>query len=230
MGRQLAAAEVYLAALNSAGEKEQAKAKLRAAAAQVKVVRTEAQALIASALPGTDPRDTDYVFLTFVLRQVPAGLVGLLVAVILCAAMGSSASELAALGSTTTIDLYKRLWRRPASDRHDLLASKLFTMLWGVVAVGFATFATLIENLIQAVNIVGSIFYGTLLGLFVVAFFLRRVTATPVLIAAVVAQATVVVLFFTSEMGFLWYNVVGCSIVVLLSFALQLARQGASPT
>jgi SSS family solute:Na+ symporter len=161
---------------------------------------------------------------------VPAGLVGLLVAVILCAAMGSSASELAALGSTTTIDLYKRLWRRPASDRHDLLASKLCTVLWGVVAVGFATFATLIENLIQAVNIVGSIFYGTLLGLFVVAFFLRRVTATPVLIAAVVAQTTVVVLFFTSGMGFLWYNVIGCSIVVLLSFALQLARQCASPT
>jgi hypothetical protein len=103
-------------------------------------------------------------------------------------------------------------------------------VLWGAVAVGFATFATLIENLIQAVNIVGSIFYGTLLGLFVVAFFLRRVTATPVLIAAVVAQTTVVVLFFTSEMGFLWYNVVGCSIVVLLSFALQLARQCASPT
>jgi Na+/proline symporter len=193
-------------------------------------VRTEAQSLIAWALPGTDPRDTDYVFLTFVLRHVPAGLVGLLVAVILCAAMGSSASELAALGSTTTIDLYKRLWRRPASDRHDLLASKFCTVLWGAVAVGFATFATLIENLIQAVNIVGSIFYGTLLGLFVVAFFLQRVTATPVLIAAVVAQTTVVVLFFTSEMGFLWYNVVGCSIVVLLSFALQLARQCASPT
>jgi len=103
-------------------------------------------------------------------------------------------------------------------------------VLWGAVAVGFATFATLIENLIQAVNIVGSIFYGTLLGLFVVAFFLRRVTATPVLIAAVVAQTTVVVLFFTSEMGFLWYNVIGCGIVVLLSFALQLARQCASPT
>ena len=227
---QRSAAEVYLAALHSAGEREQAKAKLRAAAAQVKAVRTEAQSLIARALPGADPRDTDYVFLTFVLRHVPAGLVGLLVAVILCAAMGSSASELAALGSTTTIDLYKRLWRRPASDRHDLLASKLCTVLWGAVAVGFATFATLIENLIQAVNIVGSIFYGTLLGLFVVAFFLRRVTATPVLIAAVVAQTTVVALFFTSEMGFLWYNVVGCSIVVLLSFALQLARQRASPT
>jgi Na+/proline symporter len=193
-------------------------------------VRTEAQSLITRALPGTDPRDTDYVFLTFVLRHVPTGLVGLLVAVILCAAMGSSASELAALGSTTTIDLYKRLWRRSASDRHDLLVSKLCTVLWGAVAVGFATFATLIENLIQAVNIVGSIFYGTLLGLFVVAFFLRRVSATPVLIAAVVAQTTVVVLFFTSGLGFLWYNVIGCSIVVLLSFALQLARQCASPT
>src|SRR5262249_56776758 len=109
---QRAAAEVYLAALHSAGEREPAKAKLRTAAAQVKAVRAEAQALIASALPGTDPRDTDYVFLTFVLRHVPAGLVGLLVAVILCAAMGSSASGLAALRSSSTHALYKRIWRR----------------------------------------------------------------------------------------------------------------------
>src|SRR5690606_20606701 len=110
-----------------------------------------------------------------------SGLVGLLIAVILCAAMSSTSSELAALGSTTTVDLYKRLWRRAATPRHDLRASQLFTVLWGLVAVAFATFATLLDNLIEAVNILGSIFYGTVLGLFVVAFFVRRVTATPVL-------------------------------------------------
>lgn len=221
---QRAAASAYLNTLGSDRGAEQGKAALRAAAAQVRAVRAEARAVVSHALPGTDPRDTDFVFLTFVLRYVPAGLVGLLVAVILCAAMSSSASELAALGSTTTIDLYKRIWRRPASPKHDLLASKLFTVLWGAVAVGFATFATLVDNLIEAVNIVGSIFYGTALGLFVVAFFLKRVTATPVLIAALVAQATVSALFFTSDLGFLWYNIVGCSIVVFLSLVLQSCR------
>ncbi|MBX9812388.1 MAG: hypothetical protein K2Y16_12370 [Burkholderiales bacterium] len=126
------------------------------------------------------------------------------------------------------IDLYQRLWARRASARHELWASKLFTVLWGAIALAFASFAALVENLIQAVNILGSIFYGTMLGLFVVAFFVRRVTATPVLIAAIVAQATVIVLFFASNLGFLWYNVVGCGTVVLLSLALELVRSRAT--
>ena len=155
---------------------------------------------------------------------MPSGLVGLLIAVILCAAMGATASELTALGSTTTVDLYKRLQGAHASPRHDLFVSKLFTVLWGLVAVGFATFAALLDNLIQAVNILGSIFYGTILGLFVVGFFLRRVTATPVLLAALVAQAVVIWLFFASDLGFLWYNVVGCSIVVVLSLLIEVVR------
>src|SRR5690606_34591088 len=127
-------------------------------------------------------------------------LVGLLLAVIFAAAMSSSASELAALGSTTMVDLYRRHRRRKEEDpRHDLLASKVFTVFWGLVAIAFASFASLVDNLIQAVNIIGSLFYGTVLGLFVVAFFLKRITATPVFIAALIAEALVLTLFFASE-------------------------------
>jgi Na+/proline symporter len=224
LGVQRAAANAYVAALASRDGTEAARDALRAAAAHADGLRAEAKQLVATALPEAETKDADYVFIGFVLRYVPSGLVGLLVAVILCAAMSSTASELAALGSTTTVDLYKRLWNRRAAPRHDLLVSKLFTVLWGLVAVGFATFAALMDNLIEAVNILGSIFYGTVLGLFVVAFFVRRVTATPVLIAALIAQATVGTLFFASDLGFLWFNVVGCGVVVVLSWAFELVR------
>jgi len=160
-----------------------------------------------------------------VLHYVPAGLVGLLVAVILAAAMSSISSELAALGTTTTIDLYKRFSRTETTAGHDLLVSKLFTAAWGVVAIAFGGFAALLGNLIQAVNILGSLFYGTMLGLFVVAFFLKRVRATPVLIGAFVAEATVLTLFFATDLGFLWFNVIGCAAVVAVSLALSLVRR-----
>jgi Na+/proline symporter len=222
---QRAAATAYVGALETTEAQEAAaKADLRAAFARTRALRDEAKALVAQAVPHAETKDADYVFLSFVLRYVPSGLVGLLIAVILCAAMSATASELTALGSTTTVDLYKRLVVGRASPRHDLFVSKLFTVLWGLVAVGFASFAGLIENLIQAVNILGSIFYGTVLGLFVVGFFLRRVTATPVLLAALVAQAVVIVLFFASDLGFLWYNVLGCGIVVALSVLLEIMR------
>jgi len=217
---QRAAATAYVAALEH-GEGTAARAQLRSAAAHATALRAEAKDLVARALPGAETKDADYVFLGFVLRYVPPGLVGLLVAVILCAAMSSTASELSALGSTTTVDLYKRLLVPGRSARHDLLVSKLFTVLWGAVAVAFATLASLLDNLIEAVNILGSIFYGTVLGLFVVAFFLRWVTATPVLWGALVAQTVVAGLFFASDLGFLWYNVIGCGVVVAVATTLQ---------
>lgn len=222
LAAQRTAAYAYVASLESdAAQQAATKAALRSTASGTKSLRDEAKKLISAALPGAETKDADYVFLGFVLHYVPSGLVGLLVAVILCAAMSSTASELAALGSTTTVDLYRRLLQRGGTPRHDLIASKAFTVLWGLVAVGFASFAALLDNLIQAVNILGSIFYGTLLGLFVVAFFVRRVSATPVLLAALVAQATVIALFFTSDIGFLWYNVIGAGIVVVLAFILE---------
>jgi Na+/proline symporter len=202
---------------------------LREAHAAVKAIRAETKDLVTRAVPGAETEDADYVFLSFVLGYVPAGFVGLLIAVILCAAMSSTASELAALGSTTTVDLYKRLSRKETTARHDLVLSKLFTAGWGALAVAFASFAALLDNLIEAVNILGSLFYGTILGLFVVAFFLKFVTATPVLIGAFAALATVLGLFWTTEIGFLWFNGIGCGIVVVVSVALEGARRSMRP-
>lgn len=224
------AASAYVSARDDGAGEEEAKRALRAANAEVNAVRAEVKELLKVAAPEAETKDADYVFITFVRNYLPAGLVGLLIAVILCAAMSSTASELSALGGTSTVDLYKRLLARDAepNPRRDLFVSKLFTVLWGLVAVGFASFASLVDNLIEAVNILGSIFYGTVLGLFVVAFFVKRVTATPVLIAALIAQATVIALYFTSSLGFLWFNVVGCLIVVVLASLFELMR-GARP-
>jgi len=225
-GAQRTAATAYVDALGAAPAREaEAKTTLRAAAAAVDRLRTEVKDLVARALPDAETKDADYVFLSFVLAYVPHGLVGLLIAVILCAAMSSTAAELTALGSTTTIDLYKRLLGDRGDAAQDLFMSKLFTVLWGLVAVGFAAFAALLDNLIEAVNILGSIFYGTVLGLFVVAFFVAYVSATPVLIAALIAQAVVLALFLGSNLGFLWYNVVGCAIVVAVSVLLETVRR-----
>jgi Na+/proline symporter len=222
-GRRSAALD-YLAARGTPGEPA-ARGALVAAGARFEEVHRDTQALIKEALPGAATRDTDFVFLSFVLGHLPIGLVGLLIAVILCAAMSAIASGLIALGATTTVDFYLRirqaLGRPPASPMHDLRVSQLATVVWAAVAIGFASVASLFANLIEAVNILGSIFYGTILGLFVVAFFVRRVTATPVLVGAVVAQALVVTLFLTSELGFLWYNVIGCATVVVVSLIVQ---------
>jgi Na+/proline symporter len=224
---QRAAADAHVAVIEREGRDSTpaaaTKAALQSAAAETTALRREAKSLIAAAVPGAETKDADYVFLSFVLKYVPSGLIGLLVAVIFCAAMSSTASELAALGSTTTLDLYRRMRKpkRAPTPEEDLRVSKLFTALWGFVAVCFASFASLLDNLIEAVNILGSIFYGTVLGLFLVAFFVRHVAATPVLIAALIAQASVIALFLTSDIGFLWFNVIGSAIVVLLAIALQ---------
>ncbi|HJL43486.1 MAG TPA: sodium:solute symporter [Myxococcales bacterium LLY-WYZ-16_1] len=172
-------------------------------------------------LPRAESEDDDYIFIHFVVSHLPHGLVGLLIAVILSAAMSSTASELNALGTTTTIDLYRRLGRTAQGDRHYLWASKAFTVFWGGVALSFATFASLLDNLIEAVNILGSLFFGTVLGMFLVAFGTRRVGATPTLLAALAAEATVVSCFFHTELGYLWFNLVGCLVTVGLAWTLH---------
>ncbi len=188
---------------------------------QVAEIHTQAQTLVSRAVPEAETEDTDYVFLHFVVTNFPAGLVGLLLAVIFSAAMSSSASELNALASTTTVDLYKRSVKKEGSELHYLWASKFFTLLWGVIAMLFATFASLADNLIEFVNIVGSIFYGTILGIFLVAFYIRYVQSRAVFIAAILSEAIVIYLFFTTDIGFLWFNVIGCSLVVALATTLQ---------
>ncbi|MBX3158132.1 MAG: sodium:solute symporter [Deltaproteobacteria bacterium] len=228
LDEQRTAAFAYVASPDDAAGQ-----RLRDAAKTVDGVRADAKLLIRDALPGTETRDTDHVFLSFVIAHMPIGLVGLLIAVILCAAMSAVSSGLISLGATTTVDFYLRartaLGRPRASAQHDLRASKLATVAWGLAVLGFASVASLFENLIQAVNILGSIFYGTILGLFVVALFLRRVTATPVLVGAIVAEATVVALFFLSDLGFLWFNVIGCAIVVAVSLLVQLVLPSRPP-
>lgn len=184
-------------------------------------VQRQARELISEALPNAETKDTDYVFLTFVISYFPKGLVGLVLAVVFSAAMSSTASELNALASTTTIDIYKRSVRKSGSDKHYLLISKLFTFVWGGIAMLFATFASLADNLIEFVNIIGSVFYGTILGIFLVAFYIKYVQSHAVFIAAVIAESLVIYLFFTSSIGFLWFNVIGCMLVVTFSLLIQ---------
>ncbi len=184
-------------------------------------IRSEVKKTLKAADPKMETNDADYVFISFVLHYLPHGLIGLLVAVIFCAAMSSSASELNALGSTTVVDFYRPLLHPGASEAHYLFASKLLTAAWGGVAISFALFANLVENLIQAINILGSIFYGSILGIFLVAFALRFVRGTAVFVAALISQTLVLVLFYTTSIGYLWYNVIGCAVVFLLSVLLQ---------
>ena len=188
--------------------------------------RTETKEVLLASAAKVPAKDSDYVFITFVLTYLPVGLVGLLVAVILCAALSSTSSELAALGSTSAVDIYRHVVRPEASDAHSVTVSRWLTGLWGVVAVGFALFANLVENLIEAVNILGSIFYGTVLGMFLVAFFLKRVAGTAVFIGAVLAQTLVLVCFFSLSIGYLWYNLIGCAACVLLAVIAQLIVGG----
>lgn len=187
-------------------------------------LRQEAKSLISSSLTDVETRDTDYVFIRFVLDYLPKGIIGLLIATILCAGMSSTASEINALASTTTVDIYKRLIRPGAEARHYVVASKSFTLMWGVIAMLFAAFGMLFENLIQYVNIVGSIFYGTILGIFLTAFFLKKVFGWSVFIAAVISQITVLLCFWLTDIGFLWYNVIGCGMVMTMSLLIQLIR------
>jgi Na+/proline symporter len=200
-----------------------AEARVRATAADAADVRARAIELLSTSVPRAETKDADYVFITFVVNNLPRGLIGLLLAVILCAAMSSTASELSALGQCTLVDFYKRRWRPGQSDAHYLRAAKLFTAGWGALAVVFALGASLLDNLIQAVNILGSLFYGTILGIFLLAFFARRVRATPVFIAALVSEAVVIAVWLGTSVGFLWFNVLGCAAVVGLALALDAA-------
>jgi solute:Na+ symporter, SSS family len=190
---------------------------------RAEAVRGEAKAALLAADPRAKTKDSDYVFITFILTELPHGAIGLLVAVMFSAALGSKASELNALGTTTTIDFWRQL--RPlaaaADEARNVRVARWFTALWGVVAVSFALFAGFAENLIEAINILGSIFYGVILGIFLVAFFFRRVGGSAVFSAAVIAQAIVIAMYVSLSLGYLWYNVIGCAICIVASLSLQ---------
>ena len=185
-------------------------------------LKESAKALVHQADPNLATQDHDYVFITFILTYFPEGLVGLLLAVILSAAMSSTASELNALSTTATVDLYRRLWKPDASDGHYVWVSRGFTLLWGSFALMSALFASLAENLIELVNIIGSVFYGQVLGIFVVAFYIRWIQARAVFLAAIIAQALVIGLFFTNIVGYLWLNPIGVGLVIGIASLLQI--------
>ena len=184
-------------------------------------LRDSVKSAIAKAIPGAKTQDRDYIFLNFVLSYLPHGIIGLLLAVMFSAAMSSMASELNALASTTTVDIYKRSVKKTADPLHYLGASRFFTTMWAVIAMVFAMLATFAENLIQFVNIVGSLFYGTILGIFLTAFYVKRVQGTAVFIAALIAESVVFYCYFFTEVAFLWYIIIGCGVVMITALLLQ---------
>ncbi|NNC63014.1 MAG: sodium:solute symporter [Flavobacteriaceae bacterium] len=186
-----------------------------------RVNRERAKLLIAQADDLVQTNDKDYVFIHFILNNLPKGLIGLLLAVILSAAMSSTASELNALGTITALDLYKRNKKTEFSQKHYVKVSKGFTLMWGIIAIFIAGVADLFDNLIQLVNIIGSIFYGNVLGIFLLAFFFKFIKGNAVFVAAIITQAIVIVGFLGDWMSYLWLNAFGCTLVILLAMALE---------
>ena len=183
--------------------------------------RESAKEIIKKADPSIETNDKDYVFIHFILHHLPRGLIDLLLAVILSAAMSSTASELNALASTTAIDLYKRNVTVEKTDKHYVMASKWFTLLWGIIAILVACFASLFDNLIQLVNIIGSIFYGNVLGIFLLAFFIKYVKSNAVFVAALITQVIVIVGWWYDWMPYLWLNLFGCAVVMAIAISIQ---------
>jgi Na+/proline symporter len=190
-----------------------------AAAQQLEAARADGKAL-AERTSGQQYNDTNYIFLTFVTRYLPAGLVGLILAAVFAAAMSASSGELNSLATATVIDLYRRHVRRDAADRHYVRVSRAATAFWGLYAMGFATFGHRLGSLIEAVNLVGSLFYGSMLGVFVLAFWVKRATGTSACLGLLTGLATVLWINFHSNISFLWYNVIGCVVAVTVGTLL----------
>jgi Na+/proline symporter len=195
-----------------------------------KDLRDRAKEIISKADIHSETNDKDYVFFHFILNYLPKGLIGLLLAVIISAAMSSTASGLNALASTTTIDIYKRNLREEKTDKHYLNASKLFTLFWGIIAILFACIGTLFENLIQLVNIIGSIFYGTVLGIFLVGIYSKRIQSNAIFYSAVVSQITIFIIYYFAiyiypsdeeRLGYLWLNFIGATLTIVLAWLLE---------
>ena len=184
--------------------------------------REDAKEIILKADPSQEVNDKDYVFIHFILNNLPRGLIGLLLAVILSAAMSSTASELNALAATTTMDLYRRNDKHKRTDMYYVKVTKWFTLAWGILAILVASIANLFDNLIQLVNIIGSIFYGNILGIFLIAFFIKMVRGNAVFMAGIITQILIIWVFQMDVLPYLWLNLLGCVLVVILSIIIQL--------
>jgi Na+/proline symporter len=198
-----------------------AKADLKAAESQSDTLRKQAINVIKKSSGNDSVNDTNYVFLTFVTHYLPKGLIGLLIAIIFLASMGSTASGLNALGSTTVIDIYKRILKPGESDHSYVTASRIATVFWGLVCIGMALYASKIGNLLEAVNQLGSYIYGTILGVFIVAFYLKKVRGTSVFIAAIITEAIICVMGYYQTVAYLWLNAIGCIGVIIIASVLN---------
>ncbi|HXH40580.1 MAG TPA: sodium:solute symporter, partial [Thermoanaerobaculia bacterium] len=188
--------------------------------------RAAAADLIGRTQPGADNSDTNYIFLTFVMDFLPAGLVGLVLAAIFCAAMSATSSGLNSLASTTVVDIFRRLGKPHATDAECVRLSKLVTIGWGLFAIGFAEFANRLGSLIEAVNKLGSLFYGTILAIFLLAFYTKRVSGTAAFLGAVIGEAAVVWCAIATDMAWLWWNVVGCVVGVVAALVIHAIPTG----
>jgi solute:Na+ symporter, SSS family len=209
----------------------QKKEQLQAVQKEYDAVRAQASELIVRGDQASDGSDTNYIFLSFVLKYLPAGLVGLLFACIFAASMSSSSGELSALATISIIDIYKRFIKREGSERHYLLISRIMMAFWGIYGIAFAQYASRLGSLVEAVNILGSLFYGTMLGVFLLAFYVRSDNGTAAFIGALVGEAAVLYCFQFTTIAWLWYNVVGSAVVVAVGILLSsiLPRQKLAP-
>ncbi len=184
-------------------------------------IRQSAKGVMIKNNSTADVNDTNYIFLKFVTNYLPEGIIGLLIAVIFAASMSSTSSELNALASTSIVDIYKRSIYKKGDDKHYLSVSKWATVLWGIYAIAVAEFANRMGSLIEAVNILGSLFYGTILGIFLVGFYMKKIGGHSVFIAAIIAEAVVIWCFNYTSISFLWYNLIGCFLVMTIAYLLE---------
>ena len=221
---------LYIDQLNQDYDNPILRKELVAISTKEKDLRDHAKEIILKADSDTETNDKDYVFFHFILNYLPKGLIGLLLAVIISAAMSSTASGLNALASTTAIDIYKRNLKEQKTEKHYLNATKFFTFFWGIVAILFACVGTLFENLIQLVNIIGSIFYGTVLGIFLVGFYIKFIKAKAIFYSAFITQVTILIIYYFAifiypsgeeKLGYLWLNFIGALMTIVLSALLQ---------
>jgi len=210
---------------NTAAEQEQM-AGYRAAQKEIDSTRTEAARMVESSGGTKGFSDTNYIFLSFVTRFLPAGIVGLVIAVIFSATMSAASGEINSLATVSVVDLYQPFIRPSAGDHHYLMASRWATLFWGACAVLFAQFASRLGSLIVAVNKVGSLFYGSLLGCFVIAFLFPRVRGTAVFTGMIAGESAILATAYFTDVSFLWYNVIGCAVVMSVSFAAAAVSRG----
>lgn len=200
---------------------DESRAALKHSNEQLNDIRTEVIGLIKKNNPSAETNDNNYIFLSFVNNTFPKGLIGLLIAVIFLASMGSTASAINSLASTSTVDIYKRFINKQSTTEQDLFWSRMFTLFWGIFSIAVALYASKLGNLLEAVNILGSLFYGTILGIFIVAFYMKKIGGKAVFYAAILSEVIIFIIWKMDVIAFLWLNVIGCLAVMILAYLMK---------